>query len=155
MYVYVVLAIDQWRAFQASGRTGELPPDDDERPLAAPWLRRRVAERAGLPEADVRPTYAWVRRPPSGWMWPPKRAVLKVRVPEGAAVLFDDDGYVHVLNTLGNGFTFGAGEGEPEAMFDVGDTAPEALRAFVAPRITLEMVKKVWVYRWGARLRRR
>lgn len=148
MIVYKILPYDEWQTFKATGTC----PGDDERCLVDPWLKRRIADMTGMDAADVRPAYAFVSRPPSWWMWPPKRAVLKVRVPDDKAVLFDDDAYVSVLNTLGNGWVDEAAD--PANMFDVSRSSSDVRRAFVATPITRQMVRKVWVYRWAVRLRR-
>ena len=154
MIVYVILPYDRWRAFKAAGTNPEAEEDDGgERPLVRPWLRRQIADRTGLDAADVHPVYAWMSRPPSSWMWPPKRAVLKVRVADELVVPIDDDAYIGVLNTMGNGWV--DEDAGPESMFDVRHTPEDRLRALIAPRLTLEMVRKAAVYRWSVRLRRR
>ena len=152
MIVYIVLPYDEWRSFAA---TGARPPYDftyvyHHRQVDG-WVKRRLAERTGLEPGEVFPTYASLSRPPSYHMWPPKRAVLKVRVPEEHVVPFDDRGFIRMLNTIGNGEEEGD---EASRMFDVGGCPPDELRAFVATPVTRQMVRKAWVYRWGARLRR-
>ena len=151
MIVYVILPYDEWQAFKATGKADACA--ENHSPVY-PWLRRQIAERTGARDAaDVRPVFAWLSRPPSRWMWPPKRAVLKVRVADELVVPIDEDAYIGVLNAMGNGWVDETTD--PENMFDVSTSSSDVRRAFVAGPITRQMVRKAWVFRWSTRLRRK
>jgi hypothetical protein len=173
--MYLVLPHAEWSAFKAAGELCPVEPDERDRAATA-WLNRQIAARTGIAEDGGclrEPTYAFLSKPPPMW-FRHKRAVLKVRVPEERAVLFDDHGYVEVVNALGNGLEhFDGAEGAEalatdeeklrslERMFDVvgPGTGPDdpfvELRAFVTGAVTRHMVRKVWVYCGDERLRRR
>ena len=100
--VYLVLGYTQWLVMKESGA---LTPDDDY-PRTNKWLIPHIAKRASIENFGF-PQYAFLERPPPHHLMHfsmPKLAVLKVRVPTGCVVCFDDTIYVcSFVNEIENG----------------------------------------------------
>ena len=167
------LSYDDWQNFKETGkfeRDCELNREDIVR-----WYSEQVEKRIG--SEIVFPYYCFVEKPLGKWYAPPKRVVLKIRVDPSKVVMFDDDDYVHVLNCLYNNKHMYLAWNEAEynekehcsteeciesypRMFDLDPrkrcakwSGPVNPRAFI-PNVTRDMVRKVWVYSWGRRLRK-
>ena len=171
MYVYVALSYYEWQHMKS---TEEIPPDiAAKQSRIRDWLYPQIKMRLPPHTYMNEPIYAFLEKPKK--CWPAKRALLKVQVPPHRIVTFDDYGYVHLLNTIGNGYhdflAFNRKESDAshteeecissyERMFDlttprqhswVGKPQPQAF----IPHLTIDMVKKVYIYRNNKRLRRR
>jgi hypothetical protein len=183
--VYVVMHYREWQAMKRDGVHAP-PPDLLSFPDLDAWLRVQIEERTGVPMEGLSPTYAFVDKldaVASMWKPPGKRAILKVRVPFGNIVKFDDTGYVCAMNAMQQGrrsFFLSFSEAEdadhecnskPPADVDASMRkvfAPECfspqrqrawvgnpqMRAFVAMPLLRTMVQKVWIYRNQVRIRK-
>lgn len=114
MYVYFVCSLEEWRAVRALPRTAQVlagthvHEEWSDRSMFHPMLGehivKEVASRARLAAGNCSPVGVCYDKPPA-WWWPRRRVVCKVRVDgEEALVRYDDHLYVHLLNSLGNGF---------------------------------------------------
>jgi hypothetical protein len=177
MFLYFIMSCEEWDRMKR-GPTYQYT-DGFWGPEVREFMREQVAKRLGDPAPLVNdPVYCWCKKPPT-WCGPFKRAVCKVAVPEDSVVYFDDLNYVQVLNCLNNPTMLFVSRTEEEwermknctreesiasceRMFDLtprsgvertwsGDVKKQA---FIR-ELTLDMIKKVWIYRKRKRLRRK
>jgi hypothetical protein len=105
--VYLVLGYDEWQDMKRTGRLDPLPDPYEYSMRATAWLRPHVAARASMTAEELGdPIHAFLRKPKPHHLVrisPAKLAVLKVRLPASALVLFDAELMVCLQHDLENG----------------------------------------------------
>ena len=175
-YLYINVSYNDWQEFKSSGKAFE--GDELNREDIIKWYSDQVSKRLDGVNVSFR-HYCFVEKPPIiNYFSPMKRVVLKIRIPSSLVVLFDDNFYVLVLNSLYNRshmyLAFNEREDAEKAdctieechasyerMFDLDSdkrcknwAGDIQLRAFI-PYLTRSMIRKVWVYHWDRRLRKK
>lgn len=176
--LYVRISCDQWQQMKHHG----ILLHKDYCDAAHEWFAREVAKRSIVPWGGIyhlswscsfhpwtkELTYCFLEK--HKWLkYGPEHMILKIQVNSDMVVPFIDDGYVRIVTDTNTGKpsflswknteydeTAGASDEECQAsysrVFDVSKRSN--IRAFL-PFVTRDMVKKVWVYRHGKRLRKR
>jgi hypothetical protein len=98
MDLWVTLPYYDWAAVKSSGSFDGVHNMDDFEGAALDWFKGCAKDRLGLAERPRTLVYCTLSKPPVHWWYPPKRAVVRVRVDPSRVLLFDDCLFVAALN---------------------------------------------------------
>jgi hypothetical protein len=170
-FLYMCLSYDDWQEFKKTGKFKCM--SEFEKPEVLGWYKTQVEKRLGT--TIEHPHYCFYDK--SKIFYPAKRAVIKIRIDTNLVVPFNDHEYVHVLDCLYNNIHIFNSLSQKEynesktasvqecfesyeRMFDLSLDrdykwcgVPD-LRAFI-PYLKRDMVRKVWIFKYNKRLRRR
>lgn len=135
-YVYVIFSLKEWEETLRNMPRRDVISIEPEwswslEPFFHDFITGSISKKTGLPKEQVHPITTYYTKPPT-WIYPRRRVVCKVRIddPSKQLVWYDDQMYVWLLNTLGNGHYEFMSTSEEESKRMFGASRDENIKSY-------------------------